>query len=142
MDKVRGFKKMEDEAIIPTRATKYSAGYDLHSLRDYILYSGTMVRVETGIAVYMPPDEWFAIVPRSGLCLKHGITVDNSPAVIDSDFYPKAVSVLLRNNGDQPFRIRQGDRVAQGIFMRYLLADDDDTQGERLGGFGHTGVSP
>jgi dUTP pyrophosphatase len=142
----RGFRiaeGYENAAILPRRQTKGSAGYDIHAVThdlDLIIWPGRMLAVETGIIAYMNPDEELQIRPRSGLGYKNQITIQNSPATIDSDF-KKPFLVLLRNEGTEPFIVRQGDRIAQAVFSKILFADDDNpVENDRTEGFGHTGV--
>lgn len=137
---VRGFVLLAEGATMPKRATKNSAGYDVCALHDYRLFPNEQVKIETGVAAYMQPDENLNIVPRSGLAARNVVSVTNSPAIIDADFYPTPFCVLLINHGTEPLHIKKGDRIAQAIFRKFLLADGDNAEGERVGGFGHTGI--
>jgi dUTP pyrophosphatase len=138
--KVRGFHKTDEDAIYPKRATKKSAGYDIHSNEDVNIMPGKTVLVRTGIAAYMLANEVLYLFPRSGNAYKFGITLQNCVGVIDSDFYPNEIGVLIRNEGEHTFPIQKGDRICQGVFMNFLVADDDQAERERTGGFGSSGI--
>lgn len=109
-----------------------------------VIHPGEIVFIPTGLAVSIPPGYEGQIRPRSGLALKHGIGMVNSPGTIDSD-YRGEIGIIVINWGQQPFRVQRGDRIAQMIISKVyrgeiaLVTDLDDTQrGE--GGFGHSGV--
>lgn len=126
----------------PARKTLQSAGYDIAAIGDYVIQPGSKAIINTGLTAYMAPDEWLALFVRSGLAYSDDLTLQNATGVIDSDFYGKHIRILLRNEGTQPFHVHTGDRIAQGIFLPYLRADDDAAtqKEERTGGFGSTGV--
>lgn len=136
----------------PQRQTTGAAGYDIHAVVkdrepgwvDMIeVQPGTMKVIETGLWVYMQEDEELQLRPRSGLSFKHQVTIQNSPATIDSDYYQtkNTIKVMIRNEGQDTFYIKNGDRIAQGVFAKILFADDDyPADQERESGFGHTGV--
>jgi dUTP pyrophosphatase len=138
--KVRGFKKLHEGAILPRRSTSQSAGYDLTTVHDVQLYAGEWKLVKTGLTAYMLPDEMLLITPRSGLALKHGLTITNSPGIVDADYTPNEIGVILYNASEDTLYYKAGERIAQAVFTKYLVADDDQAEGERTGGFGHTGV--
>ncbi len=140
-------KRVRPEAIVPTIASEGAAGADLHATRKEVLKPGEHKLIHTGWSVEMPErDMYIQIVPRSGLALKHGVTVLNSPGTIDSD-YRGEIGVILVNHGQFAFTIQPGERIAQMIVGRSLtqaypleevteLSETD--RGE--GGFGSTGV--
>jgi dUTP pyrophosphatase len=110
---------------------------------DSVLLPGSRVLVPTGIALALPDGFEAQIRPRSGLALKHGITLVNSPGTIDSD-YRGEISVILINHGSEPFTVRSGERVAQMIIARFSRVEwqevdelENTIRGD--GGFGHTG---
>jgi dUTP pyrophosphatase len=128
---------------LPVYATAGAAGMDVVSAEDVVIAPGGRHAVATGLAVAIPHGFEMQVRPRSGLALKHGITVPNAPGTIDSD-YRGEVKVILINHGAEPFAIVRGDRVAQlvvaplvqGAWME--VAELDSTErGE--GGFGSTG---
>jgi dUTP pyrophosphatase len=131
------FIKLSHEGIIPTRATKGSAGYDLSSKEDYALAPGERRLFKTGIGWVDIPDFIVGdIRPRSGLAYKHGI--DTLAGVIDADYYKADIGVILINHGDFSYTIRKGDRIAQ-LVLRQVMTMGDTPMSERNGGYGSTG---
>jgi len=136
---------------LPTRATPYSAGMDLRAALSekqiIVLLPGDRCLLPTGLVMAIPEGYEGQIRPRSGLALKHGVTVLNSPGTIDAD-YRNEVMVLLTNHGQAPFEIKRGDRIAQILIATvsecsWAMVDNADGLGntERgLGGYGSTGV--
>ncbi|WP_440425001.1 dUTP diphosphatase [Prevotella sp.] len=131
---------------LPTYATPQSAGMDLRAnIEDPITLRPLERRiVPTGLYIALPEGYEAQVRPRSGLALKHGITVLNSPGTIDSD-YRGEIGVLLINLSDTPFVINAGERIAQMVVARHEQAElieveelDDTERG--AGGYGHTGV--
>jgi len=130
---------------LPSRQTTGSAGFDLASAEpDFVLAPGERRLVATGLAVEIPPGIEGQVRPRSGLALRHGITMPNAPGTIDSD-YRGEVRVILQNLGAEPVTIVRGDRIAQLVFARYETPElvdvtelEQSTRG--AGGFGSTGV--
>ena len=131
---------------VPTRATTGSSGVDLCAAleSDIILEPGSTGLIPTGLKVSIPMGYEWQIRPRSGNALKHGITVLNSPGTIDSD-YRGEVKIILANLGQESFRIKRGDRIAQAILVpvvypRFTVVDSVPETGRGEGGFGHTGL--
>ena len=130
---------------LPSRQTTGSAGFDLSSAEpDVVLAPGERRLVSTGLAVEIPPGIEGQVRPRSGLALRHGITMPNAPGTIDSD-YRGEVRVILQNLGSETVTIVRGDRIAQLVFARYETPELVDVteleQSSRgAGGFGSTGV--
>lgn len=129
---------------LPARQTAGSAGHDLASAEpDFVLAPGERKAVATGFVFELPDGIEGQVRPRSGLALRHGITLPNAPGTIDSD-YRGEVKVILQNGGDAPVSIRRGDRIAQVVFARYEVpplrdADNVTASGRAEGGFGSTG---
>lgn len=123
----------------PTRATKGSAGYDIRSTIGVTLDPGKSVVIPTGLKVHMNPDEVLLIYVRSSVGIKRHLMLSNGTGVIDSDYHDE-IMLPLTNYGNEPVSIEDGERVAQGVFVKYLTTDDDETDGERKGGMGSTGV--
>jgi dUTP pyrophosphatase len=128
---------------LPEYATSGAAGMDVVSAESVTLAPGTRHAVATGLALAIPEGYEVQVRPRSGLALKHGITVPNTPGTIDSD-YRGELKVILINLGTEPFAIQRGDRVAQLVLAPVVQAAWDEvaeldatTRGE--GGFGSTG---
>lgn len=132
--------------IIPKRATENSAGYDLASIEEIIIEPGEIKMIPTGLKVIMPKTEALFIFARSSLSIKKGLMMSNSVGVVDSDYYGNPdneghLMVSLINVRDTPATILKGERIAQGIFLRYEKTSDDETDGLiRLGGFGSSGL--
>jgi dUTP pyrophosphatase len=128
---------------LPAYATAGAAGMDVVSAEDVIIAPAGRHAVATGLAMAIPPGFEIQVRPRSGLALKHGITVPNSPGTIDSD-YRGELKVILINHGAEPFEIRRGDRVAQLVLApviqaNWLPVDELDATERGAGGFGSTG---
>ena len=137
-----------DETIaLPSYETAGSAGADLRAnfptRGEVVLEPGERVLVPTGLRVGIPEGYEIQIRPRSGLALKHGITVPNTPGTIDSD-YRGELKVILINHGTEPFAIARGDRIAQLVLAPVVQArwdevEDLDETARGAGGFGSTG---
>ena len=131
------------DLALPTYATAGSAGADLVSAEARVLEPGARALIACGFRIAVPPGFEAQVRPRSGLALKHGVTVLNAPGTIDSD-YRGEVKVLLVNLGPEPFAVARGDRIAQLIVAPVVQAAfvegslDDTARG--AGGFGSTGV--
>jgi len=128
---------------LPTRSTKHSAGYDFKSPIDFTLNPGESKKVPTGIKASMNEDEFLAILVRSSMGFKYNIRLCNQVGIVDSDYYNNPdneghIFIKIQNEGNESITINKGDRFAQGIFMNYLITDDDMAFGERTGGFGST----
>ena len=137
---------------LPTYSTEYSAGMDLRAnLKDeegndkiISIAPGERVLIPTGLYIQLPYGYEAQIRPRSGLALKYGITVLNTPGTIDAD-YRGEIGICLINHGNDIFDVHHGDRIAQIVFAKVdqvqLIEVDklDDTE-RGIGGFGHTGV--
>ena len=130
---------------LPEYATPDSAGLDLSAAVDapLTIEPGARALVPTGIAVALPPGFEAQVRPRSGLALKHGVTVLNAPGTIDAD-YRGEVGVILINHGAQPVTVERGQRIAQMVIARYERAvwaetDTLDASARGTGGFGSTG---
>jgi dUTP pyrophosphatase len=128
---------------LPAYATSGAAGMDVLAAEDFTLAPGARHAVATGLAMAIPPGFEVQVRPRSGLALKHGITVPNTPGTIDSD-YRGELKVILINHGADPFEVRRGDRVAQLVLApvtraSWLPVDELDETARGAGGFGSTG---
>jgi dUTP pyrophosphatase len=135
----------ETDLSLPCYMTSHSAGMDLYAdlAADATLQPGSRLLVPTGIAIALPEGYEAQIRPRSGLALKHGIALVNSPGTIDAD-YRGEIGVILINHGAVPFLLKRGERIAQMVVARFSQVVWDETdeleetqRGE--GGFGHTG---
>jgi dUTP pyrophosphatase len=132
---------------LPGYATAGAAGMDLHAAveSDLILQPGERALVSTGLRIALPTGYEAQVRPRSGLAIRHGISMVNTPGTIDDDFRG-VLSVILINHGQEPFRVRRGDRIAQMVVAPVIRAVWDEVEElpdtERGdGGFGHTGTA-
>lgn len=132
-----------DGLELPAYATAGAAGMDVLAAEDVVLQPGGRHAVATGLALAVPDGFELQVRPRSGLALKHGISLPNTPGTIDSD-YRGELKVILINLGDFPFEVRRGDRIAQLVLAPVVRATwleveelDETVRGE--GGFGSTG---
>ena len=131
---------------LPAYATEQSAGMDLRANIDEPIVLKPMERrlIPTGLYIALPPGYEAQVRPRSGLALKHGITVLNTPGTIDAD-YRGEVGVLLVNLSAEPFTVNDGERIAQMVIARHETAEFElvetlDETERGAGGYGHTGV--
>jgi dUTP pyrophosphatase len=137
-------KRLVPEAVLPQYAhgPMEDAGLDLRSVADVRLEPGIPQLVPTGLAIEVPPGYEAQIRPRSGLALKHAITLPNSPATIDPG-YRGEVRVILLNLGREPYQVHVGDRIAQMVIARYEAIEwEEGDLGESnrgAGGFGSSG---
>lgn len=128
---------------LPAYASAGAAGMDVVSAEDTVLEPATRRAIATGLALAIPQGFEIQVRPRSGLALKHGITVPNTPGTIDSD-YRGELKVILINHSDEPFPIARGDRVAQLVLAPVIQAqweevEELDATARGSGGFGSTG---
>ena len=138
-------KKGCEDLGVPRYATSGSSGMDLCADVDgeMTLMPGEIRLISAGIYVSIPDGYEAQVRPRSGLALKHGISLVNAPGTIDSD-YRGLVSIIMINNGRDPFRIKRGDRIAQMVIQEVIRAEVELKEGldetvRSSGGFGHTG---
>ena len=139
-------KRLTETAVLPTRGTVGSAGYDLYADidADITINPREIVKVKTGIAIALPSADFGAFIfARSGLAIKHGISPANCVGVVDSD-YRGEIMVGLTNLSNEPYTITKGERIAQMIIMPVVcpslleVSSLDDTE-RGAGGFGSTG---
>ena len=139
-------KKINEEAVTPTRGSKYAAGYDLYAcINEKVeILPGETKLIGTGIAIQLPECTFGAIFARSGLATKQGLRPANCVGVVDSD-YRGEIIVAIHNDSDEIRYIENGDRIAQLIIIPYLSVELEKvkelTETERGdGGFGSTGT--
>jgi len=138
------FKRIHSEAIMPKYQTELSSGFDLHSVESTTLEPFSRKLISTGLQLaYLDPSLEIQIRPRSGLALKSGLTVLNSPGTIDAD-YRGEIKVILYNTSNEKVHINKGDRIAQAVITqveRVNIAEtstiDETSRGSE--GFGSTG---
>ena len=138
------FVKLDERATLPTRAHDNDAGLDLYAAESARLAPGARVSVGTGLAVQIPDGVGGLVLPRSGLAIKHGITLANSPGLIDPGYRGEVRVLLLNADPTLEFQVSPGDRIAQLLLVpvvhaKPLLADALDESTRGAGGFGSSG---
>lgn len=141
-----GDNKVLYESIeLPKRSTKKSAGYDIKSVEHGIIKPGEAMNFKTGLKVSMNEDEVLYLYSRSSYAYKYNVCLMNNVGVIDSDFYNNPdneghFQIRLVNFGKNDFEVNIGDRIAQGVFMKYLTIDnEEEIKNKRTSGIGSTG---
>lgn len=139
-----GFKLIHPDAVLPSYAHDSDAGMDVRSVDDAVIPAGGRMLIHTGLVANLPLGTEIQVRPRSGLALKHGVTVLNTPGTVDSG-YRGEIGVILANFGEQDFVVSKGDKIAQFVVATvtqaevFQVSDVEETdRGE--GGFGSTGV--
>jgi len=138
------FKRIHPDAVLPSYAHPSDAGMDVRSVADVTIAPGGRALVPTGLIMLLPPLYEAQVRPRSGLALKSGVTVLNTPGTIDSG-YRGEIGVILANFGTEAFQIRKGDKIAQIVIApvtqpEIVETDSVDETDRGAGGFGSTGV--
>jgi len=138
------FKRLVPDAVLPAYAHPSDAGMDLRSVEDVTIAPGSRALVHTGLVVLLPPLYEAQVRPRSGLALKAGVTVLNTPGTIDSG-YRGEIGVILANFGEAAFVVKKGDKIAQMVIAPVTqpeIAETDviDETDRGAGGFGSTGL--
>lgn len=132
-----------ENITLPKRGTVNSAGYDFVSPISFELLPNQTIKIPLGIRCQFNSDWVLMIYPRSSIGFKYQVGLVNTTGVIDSDYINAKneghIMVKLVNDGDKIFSVKRGDKIVQGIFIPYGITIDDDSDGERIGGFGSTG---
>lgn len=149
--KIRGFEVVKDEyrkhaeleIQLPTRGSKRSAGYDFYTPVEFTLKPGEKTIVWTDIKAYMQIGEVLNLYVRSSIGIKKGLVLSNGTGIIDQDYYGNEsndgnIGISMLNVSDKIVTIEAGERVAQGIFLPFLVADGEQVDTERTGGIGST----
>lgn len=146
--KVRGFEevtmiKIDGETTLPTRGSKESAGYDFYSKEYVDIQPGSKYVFWSDVKSYMMGGEVLQIHVRSSIGIKKGLVLANGTGIIDTDYYSNPsndgnIGICLINESDRTQYIESGERIAQGIFIKFLVADNVTSTKERTGGIGST----
>lgn len=144
--KIRGFELVKGETdldLLPKRSTQHSAGYDFVAAETITIDPGAIKLVPTNVKAYMQEGEVLYLYDRSSNPRKRGIVLSNSVGVIDKDYYGNPdndgnIHAQFTNITNDVVTIEKRTAMMQGVFMPFLLADDDDASGVRVGGFGST----
>lgn len=132
-----------ENIVLPKRQTAKSAGYDFYLPYDIFLNSGEMKVVATGIKASLEDDEVLEIYIRSSMAIKRGLFLANQVGIIDADYYNNPdneghIMIGIKNMSNNGVSLNKGERIAQGVFKKYLVTDDDNSTEIRLGGIGST----
>jgi dUTP pyrophosphatase len=137
--------KLDNDAVIPTYAKPGDAGADLYSISDLVLAPGERALVKTGIAIALPNGYVGLVHPRSGLGLKNGISVVNTPGTIDAGYRGEIGVVLINHDLHESFQVKKGDRIAQLVIQKvenaqFKMVDQLPESERSMGGYGSTGA--
>ncbi len=138
------FIKLRDDAIVPTQAHAGDAGSDLYAAENATLPPGGRAKVPTGIAVAIPDGHAGLVLPRSGLAHKHGITLTNTPGLIDSGYRGELQVLMLNTDREATYEVRAGERIAQLVVTAYAAPEwtevaSFEATARGVGGFGSSG---
>lgn len=136
-------RRTDGEVTLPTRGTSRAMAYDFYANTNYSVKPNEIVKIWTDVKAYMGDNECLILNVRSSMGGKFMLA--NSQGWIDSDFYGNEsndgnIGIFLKNISDKTLEIKRGDRIAQGAFFNFLVADNGNTDNERKGGWGSTGV--
>lgn len=115
---------------MPSRKTKYAAGYDFYAISDFDIEPGCVKKIPTGIKVNMEDDDVLLLIDRSSIGFKYNVRLTNQVGVIDKDYYNNCdneghIWVSLQNEGENVFSVKKGDSFCQGMFVKYLKVDEE-----------------
>ena len=139
-------KRLDPSVPLPRYAKEGDAGADLVTIKDFTLAPGERALVPTGISIALP-DGYVALVhPRSGLAMKHGVTLVNTPGTIDAGYRGEIACILINHDPKEPISFKKGDRIAQLIIQQvekaeFIEVEELPGSGRGSGGFGSTGVA-
>lgn len=149
--RIRGFEIVDEkfrmhknsDVILPNRGSECAAGYDIYAVVDFSLKPGEKAIIWTDIKAYMQDDEVLQIYVRSSIGIKKGLLLSNGTGIIDKDYYSNVsndgnIGIGLVNTSEETVMINSGERIAQGIFLKYLVADNGNSNNQRIGGIGST----
>ena len=125
-------KELYEEYSLPKRETKYAAAYDFYALFDYTLKPGEIKKIPTGIKVSMESDDALLLVDRSSMGFKYNVRMCNQVGVIDADYYNNKNNnghmwIRIQNEGTEDYVVKKGDGMCQGMFIKYLVVDNEET---------------
>lgn len=124
-------KKLYNEYVLPSRGTKFAAGYDFKALFDYTLEPGEIKKIPTGIKCNMENDDVLYLFDRSSMGFKYNVRMCNQVGVIDKDYYNNRdneghIWIRIQNEGDKTYTVKKGEGMIQGVFMKYLMIDNEE----------------
>jgi len=137
-------KKLRAEAVVPSYAYHGDAGCDLYSCEDRVLPPGHRAKVGTGIAIALPEGYAAFVQPRSGLAARHGVSLVNTPGLIDSKYRGEICVIMINHDPCEPFAVSKGDKIAQLVVQKvetvdFALVDELDRTDRGANGFGSSG---
>lgn len=143
--KSNGYQMNEIKFELPKRSTKNSGGYDFVVPEDTICKSHEITMVKSGVKAYFPDDEVLLLFNRSSNPKKKGLIILNGVGVVDSDYVDNSdnegeIAGLFYNMLDEDVVLKAGEKMMQGIFVKFEITDDDNAEGKRKGGWGSTGA--
>lgn len=143
--KSNGYQMNEIKFELPKRSTKNSGGYDFVVPEDTICKSHEITMVKSGVKAYFPDDEVLLLFNRSSNPKKKGLIILNGVGVVDSDYVDNSdnegeIAGLFYNMLDEDVVLKAGEKMMQGIFVKFEITDDDNAEGKRSGGWGSTGA--
>ena len=139
-------KRLDDNALLPSYAYEGDAGVDLRALEHQVLRPFERSLIRTGLAIALPDGYAGFVQPRSGLAIKQGVTVLNTPGLIDSHYRGELKIALINLDSEHSFEINPGDRIAQLVIQKvehvqWQLVDELDSTSRSAGGFGSSGIA-
>ena len=125
-------KNLYNEYTLPRRDTEFAAGYDFKALYDYTVEPGEIKKIPTGIKANMEDNEVLLLVDRSSMGFKYNVRMCNQIGVIDKDYYNNKdneghIWIRIQNEGDKPYSVKKGEGMIQGMFMKYLTVDNEES---------------
>mgnify|MGYP002520997755 FL=1 len=144
MAKFEKVKKIEEDIKLPERSTAYSAGYDFYAIENTHIFSRGVTYVKTGVKIKLNPDEFLMLCNRSSNPGKKELVLINGVGIVDADYYGNPdndgeIAFAFQSLNESGSFINKGDKIGQGIIMKYIKTEDDIASGTRAGGFGSTG---
>lgn len=144
MAKFEKVKRIKDDINLPERSTTYSAGYDFYAIENTHVFSRGVTYVKTGVKVKLASDEFLMLCNRSSNPDKKELVLINGVGIVDADYYGNPdndgeIAFAFQSLNESGSFIKKGDKIGQGIIMKYGVTEDDIPGGTRSGGFGSTG---
>lgn len=144
MAKFEKVKRIEEDIKLPERSTAHSAGYDFYAIENTYVFSKGVTYVKTGVKVKLDNDEFLMLCNRSSNPGKKELVLINGIGIIDADYYGNPdndgeIAFAFQSLNESGSFIKKGDKIGQGIIMKYGVTEDDNAFGTRDGGFGSTG---
>lgn len=144
MAKFEKVKRIEEDINLPERSTAYSAGYDFYAVENTHVFSRGVTYVKTGVKVKLASDEFLMLCNRSSNPGKKELVLINGVGIVDADYYGNPdndgeIAFAFQSLNESGSFINKGDKIGQGIIIKYIKTEDDTASGTRAGGFGSTG---